>query len=170
MKVVEEKKTRKLLEDLIDHRLADINAWLFKLGYTKEERKAFWLRQAEEVTDEFKSREKKKLPLPVEVVLESGEGLGRIPGAILWRRPYPIDLMKGLFPFDFPINQAQLAEFRKQGFIPTLYPDGTGLGFTSDSEPRGKQETINAIEASFNFYPTIIERGQIGERKKYKEK
>ena len=126
-----DEKTGEALKKLIDHHTHSISLWLRKLGLDTEARKAFWCEQAEKETDEFTFESIERPPTPARWTPESGTGMAQQPGLVIWTRPFSIDWESGHFPFDFPLNNKQVAEIIRAGFQPTILPDGTGFRFSS---------------------------------------
>lgn len=128
-----DEKTATELQKLIDHHIHSIKLWQLKMGKTIDERREFWTSLAEQESDEFdwKGGMTERPPTPARWTPESGTGMTQQPGLVIWTRPFSIDWESGHFPFDFPINNKQVAEIIRAGLQPTILPDGTGFRFSS---------------------------------------
>jgi len=156
-------RTGTVLEKLMEHHIHTIELWMRKLDWDAERRTAYWLDVASESQVDEIPWEKglfKRPPMPVTVTPETGEGISWQPGVVRWARPYRIDWDTNTFPFDFPLNGAQIHEFRKAGYRLSVLPDGTGFTYQSDhTEEWGtdasKQGLLRLLSEHFHFDPKL---------------
>lgn len=154
---VDESTGEELLK-LADHHIHTISLWLRKMGKDTNERKAFWMAVAEAETDEldYVAVVRKTPPTPATIVFESGEGLGHRPGLVQWNRPYPIDLEVGHFPYDFPLNNKQVADFGQAGYRLSLLPDGTGFRYTTLSSNGNRPNATRTLEVMEQVFHLLL--------------
>lgn len=154
-----DEKTAHMLRALIDDHIHSVHIWMRKIGWDTEARKAFWTGLAEGETDEynFKQERPPRPPLPVNVVLESGQHLTYKAGIVHWHRPYA-QAPNGLWPYDFPINNAQVAAFQQAGYRLAIAPDGTGFTYTTTEGGSPQADTVlKVLKRIFNFDPMLVE-------------
>lgn len=147
-------KTGALLNRLIADSAHKIRLWMFKLGWDKDARKAFWMRLAETETDEYEPERTERPKIPVDLIPESGEGIGYSWGLVTWARFFPIG-PEGERPYDYPINNAQVLDFQKKGYRVTLNKDGSGFSYLTTDGNSDPEAVAEAIRESFHLEPTI---------------
>ena len=145
MRLVRDPKARGQLAENIEHYAHSIELWLRKLGYTPEEREAWWQEKAEKSKGELDWRDglQKRGPRPVDLEPETGRGMTYRPGRVSWTRPYAINLSLGHFPFDYPLNNASVAELQKHGIRIRIDPDGTGFTYET-GDPQVPTDLVKA--------------------------
>lgn len=147
-------KDEPALGRLIEYHTQQISSWLKMLGYDIEARREFWRELAEKETDGVNLKIGTRPPMPVDLILESGDGLTYQQGQVNWRQRYSLDGEFSQVPYNFPLNLTQAADFQKRGYRISLLPDGSGFNYTtlSTNGDRPSPEIIkDTLENVFHF-------------------